>query len=222
MFSGLASLCLLGSKRCISEAKEAAVPAARAGARTAHGLRIVISGRADPARGRGATSRPALKGNPRTARLDSVHTTLRIALGVGSGLLLAWIALAAVLIASRPERKSLAGALRLLPDTLRLFRRLAGDPLLPRGVRARLWLLFVYVAIPFDLIPDFIPVIGYADDAIIACIVLRFVVRRAGPEAVRRHWPGTPEGLAALWKVARLPGSPTPPPTEPGSTATRA
>jgi uncharacterized membrane protein YkvA (DUF1232 family) len=85
---------------------------------------------------------------------------------------------------------------------------LALDPALPRGVRVRLWLLFVYLAFPFDLIPDFIPVLGYADDAIIVAAVLRSVVRRAGADAVRRQWPGTPDGLAALWRVAGLPGSP--------------
>ena len=75
----------------------------------------------------------------------------------------------------------------------------------------RLWLLFAYLALPFDLVPDFIPIIGYADDAILVAVVLRSVVRRAGPEAVRRHWPGTPDGLSALWRAARLPGSPVPP-----------
>ncbi len=72
----------------------------------------------------------------------------------------------------------------------------------------RLWLLFTYLAIPVDLVPDFIPVIGYADDAIIVAWVLRSVVRRAGPEAVRRHLPGTEDGLAVLWRVAGLPGEP--------------
>ncbi len=62
-----------------------------------------------------------------------------------------------------------------------------------------------YLASPIDLIPDFIPVLGYADDAIIVCAVLRVIVRRARPEAVRRHWPGTEDGLAALWRVAGLP-----------------
>jgi len=60
------------------------------------------------------------------------------------------------------------------------------------------------LAFPLDIIPDFIPVIGYADDAIMVCAVLRSVVRRAGPDAVRRHWPGSPDGLAALWRAAGL------------------
>jgi uncharacterized membrane protein YkvA (DUF1232 family) len=61
-------------------------------------------------------------------------------------------------------------------------------------VRVRLWLLFAYLAMPFDLVPDFIPVVGYADDAILVVIVLHPVVRRAGRDAVRRHWSGTTEG----------------------------
>jgi hypothetical protein len=55
--------------------------------------------------------------------------------------------------------------MRLLPDLLRLLRRLATDRALPRGVRIRLALLMAYLAIPIDVIPDFIPVLGYADDA---------------------------------------------------------
>lgn len=68
-----------------------------------------------------------------------------------------------------------------------------------------MWLLLAYLALPVDLVPDFIPVLGYADDAIVVVLVLRSVVRRAGPDAVARHWPGTAEGLAALRQVARLP-----------------
>jgi len=97
-------------------------------------------------------------------------------------------------------------ALRILPDTVRLLRRLAADPSLPREVRVRLWLLLVYLAIPIDLVPDFIPVVGYADDAVIVAPVLRSVVRRAGRQAVRRHWPGTEDGVATLWRVASLEG----------------
>ena len=111
------------------------------------------------------------------------------------------------------RERLLREAIRLLPDTLRLLRSLATDPSLSRGIRVRLWLLFGYLAFPVDIIPDFIPVIGYADDAIIVCVVLRSVVRRAGADAVRRNWPGTDDGLAALWRIARLPGDSLQPPS---------
>ena len=95
-------------------------------------------------------------------------------------------------------------ALRILPDVLRLIRRQAADKTLPSGVRARLWLLLAYLALPFDLIPDFIPVLGYADDAIIVTAVLRSVVHRAGIDAVRSHWPGSDDGFAALCRLSGL------------------
>lgn len=128
----------------------------------------------------------------------------RILAAAAIGLLLSWSALVVVLLRVRPKGSLLREALRLLPDTLRLLRRLSGDDTLPRGVRIRLWLLLAYLALPFDLIPDFIPILGYADDAIIVCWVLRAVVRRAGADAIRRHWPGSDDGLAALWRVAGI------------------
>jgi uncharacterized membrane protein YkvA (DUF1232 family) len=47
-------------------------------------------------------------------------------------------------------------------------------------------------------------VLGYADDAIVVAIALRSITRRAGPEAIEQHWPGTPEGLATLLALAGL------------------
>lgn len=142
----------------------------------------------------------------------------RILLGVALTVIFVWSALILFLIQARLKGSLLKEALRLLPDTLRLLHRLAVDATLPRSVRARLWLLFAYLAIPVDIIPDFIPVIGYADDAIIACAVLRSVVRRAGADAIRRHWPGSDEGLAALWRAAGLPDSSDPTQvTDPGA-----
>ena len=130
---------------------------------------------------------------------------VRMLLGIGAALLIAWLALLIALARTRPKGGLLKEALRLLPDLLRLLRRLTTDAALPRGVRIRLWLLLVYLAIPIDVVPDFIPVLGYADDAIVVTWVLRSVVRRAGPEPVRRHWPGSPDGLAALWRLCGLP-----------------
>lgn len=113
-----------------------------------------------------------------------MHTVWRIAIGVGGGLLLAWILLAVVLVAARPERGSVGEALRLLPDTLTLFRRLAIDRSLPRAVRVRLWLLFAYLAFPIDLIPDFIPVLGYLDDLVLVPLGVALVVRLTPPAVI--------------------------------------
>jgi uncharacterized membrane protein YkvA (DUF1232 family) len=115
-----------------------------------------------------------------------------------------YLALLVALLVARPEGNLLGEAVRLLPDLLRLLRRLAADPTVPRGARVGLALLLAYLAMPFDLVPDFVPVLGYADDAIIVSLVLRSIVRRAGSPAVRRHWPGTDAGLAALARLTRL------------------
>jgi len=125
-------------------------------------------------------------------------------ISVAAALLLIWIALLVALLIVKPEPGRLREAIRLLPDLLRLLHRLARDRELPRGVRIRLGLLLVYLAIPIDLIPDFIPVLGYADDAIIVTAVLRSVVRKAGLPAVRRHWPGTDDGFTALSRLTGL------------------
>ncbi len=134
----------------------------------------------------------------------------RILIGIAVSLVVTWAVLVAVLVVVRPKGDLVKEAVRILPDTVRLLHRLARDASVPTGIRVRLWLLFGYLAFPIDLIPDFIPVIGYADDAIIVCAVLRSVVRRAGVEVVRRHWPGTSDGLVALWTVAGLPDDSAP------------
>jgi uncharacterized membrane protein YkvA (DUF1232 family) len=125
----------------------------------------------------------------------------RLALGVAAGLVLVWLVLIAALWRVK-GRVELGEALRVLPDVLRLLKRLAGDPTLPRRVRVTLWLLLAYMVSPIDLIPDFIPVLGYADDAVIIVLALRSVVRRSGADAIRRHWPGAPDGLAVILRLA--------------------
>lgn len=134
---------------------------------------------------------------------------LRIIIGIAVALLATWLLLVVGLLVARPRGAFLDEAMRLLPDTLRMLKNLTTDRDVPVGVRVRLWLLLAYLAMPFDLIPDFIPVLGYADDAIIAVLVLRSVVRRAGPDTIRRHWPGTQDGLRALARVAKLKLDPT-------------
>jgi uncharacterized membrane protein YkvA (DUF1232 family) len=128
-----------------------------------------------------------------------------IPLSVVGGLVLIWVALVVALWFTKPDGSGVRDAIRLLPDLVRLLKRLAADPEMPRGVRIRLVLLTAYLALPIDIIPDFVPVLGYADDAIVVALVLRSVARRAGPDALDRHWAGTPDGLAALRRLCRLP-----------------
>lgn len=128
-----------------------------------------------------------------------------IPLSVAAGVLMLWLVLLCTLWFARPDETGLRDALRLLPDILRLLTRLAADPQLPRRVRVQLVLLLAYLALPIDVVPDFIPILGYADDAIIAALVLRSVTRTVGAEILARHWPGTPDGLAALCRLCRLP-----------------
>jgi uncharacterized membrane protein YkvA (DUF1232 family) len=119
-----------------------------------------------------------------------------------------------VLVIARPRGGLSREALRLLPDLLRLLPRLAADRRLPRRARVGLALLLAYLAFPFDLVPDFIPVLGYADDAIIVAAVLRWVARQAGVEAICRQWPGTSDGFAALCHLTGLTPPDTPGPAE--------
>ena len=132
---------------------------------------------------------------------------LPILIGAVSGLVVLWLLLVVALyLAGRREGEParLRELLRLLPDVVRLVRRLAADRSLPRSVRIRLGLLLLYLASPLDLVPDFIPVAGYADDAVVVALVLRAVVRAAGSAALDRHWPGTEDGLRVVKRVARV------------------
>ena len=106
-----------------------------------------------------------------------------IPLGIVGGLVLVWAVLVAALWLTKPGDYDLKEALRLLPDLIRLIKRLAADPDTPRGLRIRLALLLAYLALPFDLIPDFVPVLGYADDAIIVALD-----RRSPRSSAQRRW----------------------------------
>jgi uncharacterized membrane protein YkvA (DUF1232 family) len=137
-------------------------------------------------------------------------STLSVVLAVVGGFVVLWLLLVGTLwIAARRQSRGsdLRGMVRLVPDVARLVTRLARDPSLPRGVRVRLGLLLGYLALPIDLVPDVVPVVGYADDVVVVALVLRSVVRRAGPDAIERHWPGTPDGLAAVLRLAGVRGA---------------
>lgn len=126
-------------------------------------------------------------------------------LGGLCGIVLLWLLLVALLLLEQrrhPKRASLRDLLRLAPDVVRLLVRLATDRSVP--LPARIWLgaLVAYLLSPIDLIPDFIPVLGYADDALVVAVAVRFAIRRVGGTTVQRLWPGTPQGLATVLRLA--------------------
>lgn len=132
-----------------------------------------------------------------------------IPLGILIALAVIWLILAITLWVVKPDTVRMQDSLRLLPDLLRLLKRLAVDPQMPRRIRIALFLLIAFVASPIDLIPDAIPLLGLADDVIIVGLVLRWVARAAGRDALARHWPGTPDGFVALCRLCGIPTSGT-------------
>jgi uncharacterized membrane protein YkvA (DUF1232 family) len=122
---------------------------------------------------------------------------LLVAAGVTVALYAAFIAWL-LLAGRRSDARALAG---FVPDCVVLFRRLLGDDRVPRRNRLLLVALVGYLLMPFDLVPDFIPVAGQLEDAIIVAWVLRTVLRSGGPDLVREHWPGPAVSLNALMRL---------------------
>jgi uncharacterized membrane protein YkvA (DUF1232 family) len=125
-------------------------------------------------------------------------------------LLLALLALYAALVLGlvvAGRRAQARAVARFVPDCAVLFKRLAGDPRVSRARKVALVLLVGYLAMPIDLVPDFIPVAGQLDDAILVALVLRWVVRGGGEELIREHWPGPESSLMVLLRMAGLAGT---------------
>jgi len=125
---------------------------------------------------------------------------LLIALVVTAGVwLFAVVALA--LVGKRSAAKELA---MFLPNLLLLFGGLARDPRCPRRSKALLIFAAAWIASPIDLIPEFIPFLGPLDDAVMAALVLRHVLKKAGPDVVRDHWRGDPTTIERLLRASGL------------------
>jgi uncharacterized membrane protein YkvA (DUF1232 family) len=90
-----------------------------------------------------------------------------------------------------------------IPDCIVLVTRLARDPRVPPRRKLLLIALVGYLALPFDLVPDFIPVAGQLDDAIIVALVLRHFIRAGGEPMMRELWPGPEQSLAFFLRLAR-------------------
>ena len=116
---------------------------------------------------------------------------LLIGLAIAAGV---WVVAVVALVAV--GRRSAARELAtLIPNLLVLFRGLLRDPRVPRGARVLVGVAIVWIASPIDLIPEFIPVVGPLDDAIVAALVLRHLVRRTDRDVLLEHWRGDPATL---------------------------
>jgi uncharacterized membrane protein YkvA (DUF1232 family) len=108
-----------------------------------------------------------------------------------------WLTLivALLLLGRRRDARDIA---RFIPDCIVLFRRLLGDRRVPRRAKVAVALLIPYLALPFDLVPDFIPVAGQLDDAILVAVALAYVVRRSGRPLIEELWPGSERALRVV------------------------
>jgi uncharacterized membrane protein YkvA (DUF1232 family) len=123
-----------------------------------------------------------------------------IALAAAAALTLYGGLVGALLVAGRAaDARALAG---LLPDCAVLCRRLLRDPRVSRRRKLSLAALLAYLVLPIDLVPDFVPVAGQLDDALLAALVLRGLVRAAGHDVVREHWPGPEPSLRLLLRLS--------------------
>lgn len=124
----------------------------------------------------------------------------QVAFGIGALLFIYGLLVAALYIAGRrTEARALAG---FIPDCIVLFRRLLSDPRISTARKLLIVALIGYLAMPFDLVPDFIPVAGQLDDAILIALVLRTVLRGSGPDVVGEHWPGPEDSLKVILRLA--------------------
>jgi uncharacterized membrane protein YkvA (DUF1232 family) len=112
-----------------------------------------------------------------------------------------WVGLVVLLWLNRPSRELAITAVRLVPEVLGLARRVLADPSTPRGAKAALIFLVAWLAMPFDLVPDFLPVIGQLDDLIVVVVVLRWVGRRIGHDRLLALWTGSDDGWRLLTRL---------------------
>jgi uncharacterized membrane protein YkvA (DUF1232 family) len=124
---------------------------------------------------------------------------LLVSLAVVVGVYAAFVAWL-VILGRRDDARALA---TFIPDCIVLVTRLAREPRVSRPRKLLLVALVGYLALPFDLVPDFIPVAGQLDDAIIVALVLRSFVRSSGEPLIRELWPGPEQSLALILRLAQ-------------------
>jgi uncharacterized membrane protein YkvA (DUF1232 family) len=97
------------------------------------------------------------------------------------------------------DARAVAG---FVPDCIVLFQRMLGDSRMPRRYRAIVVALLGYLALPFDVVPDFIPVAGQLDDAVLVIIAVRVLLHGSGPHLLAEHWPGPRRSLNVILRFA--------------------
>jgi uncharacterized membrane protein YkvA (DUF1232 family) len=124
-----------------------------------------------------------------------------------------WIVLVVVLVIV--GRALLARELALLvPNLVRLFGGLLRDRRVPLRAKIVLAVASVWLASPIDLIPEFIPIVGSLDDAIVAALALRFLLVTTDRAVIDQHWHGDPASLERILRLASI-GRRRPPPALP-------
>jgi uncharacterized membrane protein YkvA (DUF1232 family) len=151
---------------------------------------------ADPKLARWAGAEPRLRHWPAVTWWPWLALSLAL-------IALIWLALvvALLVVGRREEGRALAG---FIPDCIVLVSRLMHDDRVPRGRKLLLAALVGYLALPFDLVPDFIPIAGQLDDVLVVALVLRRFLRSGGDRLVREHWPGPEQSLRLVLRVARI------------------
>ena len=121
---------------------------------------------------------------------------------VGLALVVLVYALFVATLVVAGRRAAARAVAAFVPDCLVLFKRLLGDERVPRRKKIVLAALVPYLAMPIDLVPDFIPVAGYLDDAVLVALALRYVLRGGGAGLIEEHWPGPPSSLGVVLRLA--------------------
>jgi uncharacterized membrane protein YkvA (DUF1232 family) len=127
-------------------------------------------------------------------------------IGIAVALALWLVAIGALYaLGRRSQARELA---TLIPNLVVLFRGLLGDPRVSRSSKTWLWFALGWFISPIDLIPEFLPVIGPLDDAIVAALVLRHVLRRTDRSVLADYWRGDPSTLDAIIRIGRRQADP--------------
>ena len=122
-------------------------------------------------------------------RLSSIPAWLVVAVAVCVGLY-AVLVVGLLLAGRRADARAVAG---FVPDCVVLFKRLLADPEVAGRRKLALVLLLAYLVSP---------ILGQLDDAIVVVLVLRYVLRGADRDALRRLWPGPESSFEAVMAAA--------------------